>query len=141
MENEPIHLNEGKYVIPVEAIKKDSDELSAMAPLLDKNSLITKQSNFLFIALIIRDEHVITGLQLKNESGIWVEAKEKQTDEQSNIRYEVFDIGTLHHMIDARVQYEVEQNGQTFSGDEELRLKLDANELRDVDTIDWNKLS
>lgn len=135
------NLEDGKYVIPVEAIKKDNDEPSAMAPFLDKNSLITKQSNFLFIALIIREEHVITGLQLKSEAGTWVEAKEKQTDQESNIRYEVFDIGTLHDVIEARVQYEVEQNGQTFSGDEKLRLKLDTTELRDVDSIDWNKLS
>lgn len=137
MESKRIELEEGKYVVQVQAIKKDEDEPSAMAPYLSNNSIITKEADKVFMTLMIVNEQVITGLQIKNEADEHVERVNVHQDDEANTRYEIFEFTQFQTLYEARVQYEIEHEGENFKGDEPLRLAFDENSILNVEDIEF----
>lgn len=137
MESTDIQLEEGKYVIQVAAIKKNNEESSAMAPYLSNNSIATNESGTTFVTLMLVQEHIITGLQIKNEHGNYIECINSHKDEEASTRYEIFQLSNLQTIHEARVQYEIEHEGRLIKGDEELRLFFDATSLQNVDELDF----
>lgn len=137
MENKAINVDEGKYVIQVTAMKKAEDEPSAMAPYLSNNSIITNVSGQYFVTLMILEEQIITRFQLKNKTDEYINCIEQHKDKEAATRYEIFQLEEFQTIHDARVQYKVNNNGNVFEGDEELRLFFDANSIQNVDNIDF----
>lgn len=137
MEFKIIHLNEGKYVVQVQAMKKEENELSAMAPYLSNNSIITKESGEIFVTLKILEEQIITGLQIKNDNGEYTEHINFLKDEEAKARYENFQLESFQSIHHARVQYEVNHEGEIIKGDEELRLVFDDQSVQNVDDIQF----
>lgn len=137
MENEQITLDEGKYVVQVKAMKLDVDEPSAMAPYLSNNSIITNISGQYFLTLMILEEHIITGFQLKNNVNELKNCIERHRDETAKTRYEIFQLEEFRTIHEVQVQYEVDHEGKVFEGDEKLRLFFDANSIQNIDEIDF----
>lgn len=129
MEQEILTIAEGKYAIAVKTLKKDADEPSAMANYLSQMAIITKQDQFLTLSLLLQSQKTITGFQVDNQAGEFVEAVEKQVDEEMDRRFEMFELNHLPATLHVRVQYEVEHEGRAFKGDEELRLSFDQESL------------
>lgn len=136
MKYKKIPLDEGKYVIQVEALKIDKDEPSAMAPYLSNNSIVTKEAEKTFLTLMLLEEHIITKFQIQIEQDDFITCVNTHKDESSQTRYEIFQLNQLQTIHQARVQYEVEHEGQTFSGDEILRLSFDADSIQDTADLD-----
>ncbi len=128
-----IQIDEGKYVIEVQTLKKDADEASAMADYLSQSAIITNQDDKLYLTVMFMDHKTITGFQVKNESGEWIEAIDQQVNEETNNRFEMFELHQLTSPLSVRVQYEVMHGEQNFSGDEELRLAFDEESLENVE--------
>lgn len=128
-----IHVEQGKYAIGVEALKKDTDEASAMANYLSKMAIITKQEAFLSLSILLQSQQTITGFQIKNHLGEFIEAIDSQIDEKMDRRFEMFELKTLPANLYAQVQYEIEHEGKSFKGDEILKLTFDQNTLEKVD--------
>lgn len=117
-----IHVDNGKYTIDVLALKKDSDEPSAMASYLSKTAMVTNQDDSLFLTITLKKSNMITGFQIENQDGEKLEAIDKHVNEETDDRYELFQLDQLVTPLPARVQYEAEFEGQKIQGDEELRL-------------------
>lgn len=137
MKNKKISIDEGKYVVQVKTMKKTEAEPSAMAPYLSNNSIVTKVSGQYFLTLMILEEQIITGFQLKNKADEYVNSMENHRDEESSTRYEIFQLEDFRTIHDARVQYKIDHDGKTFEGDEELRLFFDSDSVQNVDEIDF----
>lgn len=124
-----INIEEGKYAIGVQTLKKDENEPSAMANYLSQKAIVSKQGEFFTLSLLLQSQKTITGFQVENQAGELVEAIEKQVDLEMDRRFEMFEIEHLPAILHARVQYEVEHEGRSFKGDEVLRLSFDEQSL------------
>ena len=129
MDQAVINIEEGKYAIGVQTLKKDENEASAMANYLSQKAIVTKQDEFFTLSLLLQSQTTITGFQIENEGDEFVEATESQIDEETDRRFEMFELSHLPVILRARVQYEVEHDGRSFKGDEVLRLSFDAQSL------------
>lgn len=128
-----IQLENGRYSIQLQTLKKDEDELSAMANYLSQVAVVTKQDDLLVLSLLFQSEQTITGFQIERQDGEFIEAIEKQVDEEMERRSEAFELDALPKNLFARVQYEVEHEENTFKGDEILRLVFAEESLEKVD--------
>ncbi|HZW68257.1 MAG TPA: NEAT domain-containing protein [Pseudogracilibacillus sp.] len=135
MENKTIPIDEGKFVVQVQALKQNKDEASAMAPYISKNSIITNEQGKLFLSLMFTEQDIITGFQIKNKQGEFIPCVNAHTDTETNARYENFSLDALKDFHDARVQYKVNQDGNIFEGDETLRLFFDRDSVLNVNKI------
>lgn len=124
MSENTIQVEQGKYAIGLQTLKKDADEPSAMANYLSQMAVVTKEEDFFTLSLLLQSQKTITGFQIEDENGTFVEAIEKQVDTGMDRRYEMFTITSLPKYLRARVQYEVEHEGKSFKGDEILRLSF-----------------
>lgn len=129
MEQKVIQIEEGKYAISLQALKKDENEISAMANYLSQMAVVTKEGKVFTLSLLLQSEKTITGLQVENEAGEFIEAIDRQVDHEMERRYEMFQLTCLPAILKARVQYEVEHEGKSFQGDELLRLSFDESSL------------
>ena len=132
-----ISLTEGKYVITVSALKQSVDEPSAMAPYLGANCIVTATNDDIFITLTFNNHQVITGFQVEKNEKEFVPSIDRHVNMDENIRYEIFQLNQLQTIINARVQYKVEHEGQSFTGDEQLRLQFDHQSLKNLEHIDF----
>lgn len=119
-----IPIEEAKYGIRLQTLKKDADEPSAMANYLSQMAIVTKQDDGLTLSLLLQSQQTITGFQIEDQTGAFVEALEKQVDEELDRRFEMFALRALPAILHARVQYEVEHEGKVLKGDEVLRLSF-----------------
>ena len=133
MDQTIIHIEKGKYAIGLQALKKDADEPSAMANYLSQMAVVTKQDEFLTLSLLLQSQKTITGFQVENHTGEFIEAIDKQIDEEMDRRFEMFELENLPKNLKVRVQYEVEHEGKSFKGDEILRLSFNEESLEKVD--------
>lgn len=124
MSENTIQVEQGKYAIGLQTLKKDADEPSAMANYLSQMAVVTKEEDIFTLSLLLQSQETITGFQIEDENGTFVEAIEKQVDTGMDRRYEMFTITSLPKYLRARVQYEVEHEGKSFKGDEILRLSF-----------------
>lgn len=124
-------LTEGKYVIDLKTLRKDSDEMSVMGNYLAGSAIITKAADFLTVTLLILDNQTVLGFQLEGNNG-WEEADEHRIDDETNRRYELFDLVALTGIINARVQYEYPHEGRTIKADEEFRIAFDHDSIESV---------
>lgn len=124
MSENTIQIEQGKYAIGLQALKKDAEEPSAMANYLSQMAVVTKEEDIFTLSLLLQSQETITGFQIEDENGTFVEAIEKQVDTGMDRRYEMFTITSLPKYLRARVQYEVEHEGKSFKGDEILRLSF-----------------
>jgi len=136
MENATINLEQGKYIAQIQTLKKDEDESSAMAPYLSEHVIITHESGHYFITLMIQEEQVVTGFQLIKKDGELNHAIDQQIDQDTKVRYEIFQLENFRTMIPAQVQYEIDHEGSTFKGDEKLRLYINQETIQNVNDID-----
>lgn len=125
-------LNEGKYIVDIELMQKDSNELSEIANYLAKRAIITKEQNILTMTLLVLDNGSILGLQLEGNNE-WVEADLYNVDDETNRRYELFELDHLTEIISARAQYEYNYEGRIMKADEELKLAIDQSSIEVVD--------
>lgn len=132
-----ILVDEGKYVIHVQTLKMETDEPSAMANYLSESAIVTNEGGSLYVTFMLMDHQIVTGFQIEDEAGELIQAADKQVNEESNTRFEMFQLGQLPILLHIRVQYEVEHEGQTMKGDEALRLSFDENSLERVDNREW----
>jgi heme-binding NEAT domain protein len=132
MEQSTIHIDEGKYVIDVQTLQKEKDEPSAMANYLSQSAIVTNQDGSLTLTVMIEGHETITGFQVENEAGELKEAAEIQVNEETNRRFEMFELDSLTSILYVRVQYEVDHDGRIFKGDEALRLSLDKESLEKI---------
>lgn len=130
-----LQLNEGKYAIQVQTLKKNEDEPSAMNSYLGETAILTETGRDLFITFMLKEQQIILSFQLANDRGKFFEAIEQVVNEQLKTRYEMFKIKVLKESIIARVQYELFYEGQKVSGDEQLRLMLDQDSLQKVENM------
>lgn len=132
-EQRTIHVNNGKYTIDVHALKKDSDDASAMASYLSKTAMVTNQDDSIFLTIVLKKSSMITGFQIENPDGDKLEAIDTRINEETNDRYELFQLDHLVSPLPVHVQYEVEWEGQKIKGDEELRLLFNDNYMKRQD--------
>lgn len=137
MENKLIELHDGKYVVEVQAIKKDSTETSAMAPYLANNAIITKEAGQNFVTLVINEEEVVKGLQVKSSDNTFKDSINNQVNQDENIRYEIFHLEQIQTILPARVQYKVNYEGDIIEGDEELRLFINDDTIQNVEDMEF----
>lgn len=128
-----INLDEGKYAIGVQTLQKDAEEPSAMANYLSQMAIVTNQDGALTLSLLLQEQKTITGFQVENQTGELVEAIERQVDEEADRRFEMFELEHLSTILNVRVQYEIEHDGQNFKGDEALRLAFDEASIEKLD--------
>src|SRR5690625_6287211 len=121
-----IHVEEGRYVIHVRTLQEDKDEPSAMAGYLSESAIITNLNGSLSLTLMLKDHQTITGFQVENQ-----EAIEKQVNDETNMRFEMFELDRLPAYLPVRVQYEVEYGGKEIKSDEALRLYFDEASLEE----------
>ena len=133
MDQAVINIEEGKYAIGVQTLKKDENEASAMANYLSQKAIVTKQDEFFTLSLLLQSQTTITGFQIENEADEFVEATESQIDEETDRRFEMFELEHLPSILNVRVQYEVDHEGQKFKGDEALRLNFNEESLEKLD--------
>ena len=119
-----IHVDQGKYTIDVHALKKESAEPSAMAGYLSKTAMVTNQDDSLFLTVTLKKSNMITGFQIEGQDGKKLKAIDKHVNEETGVRYELFQLDELVAPLLAHVQYEAEFEGQKINGDEELRLEF-----------------
>lgn len=132
MENAFIEVDKGKYALQLQALKQNADEPSAMANYLSKTAIVSKEDNTLTLSLLFQSEQTITGFQVENHAGELIEASQKQVNDETERRYELFELKSLPAILNVRVQYEVEHEGRSFTGDEMLRLVFDQATLEKV---------
>src|SRR5690625_2397051 len=92
-----IHVEEGRYVIHVRTLQEDKDEPSAMAGYLSESAIITNLNGSLSLTLMLKDHQTITGFQVENQ-----EAIEKQVNDETNMRYEMFELDRLPAYLPVR---------------------------------------
>jgi len=137
VENKLIELNDGKYVVEVQAIKKDSTETSAMAPYLANNAIITKEAGQNFVTLVINEEEVVKGLQVKSSDNTFKNSINNQVNQDENVRYEIFHLEQIQTILPARVQYKINYEGNIIEGDEELRLFINDDTIQNVEDMEF----
>lgn len=137
MQNQTIQLEDGKYVVQVQAVKKDTEEASAMGPYLSNNSIVTYESGEIYLTLMLVEEKIITGLQIKNKEEQYEERINFHRDEEANARYEIFKLDHFQSVHEAKVQYEIEHEGEWIKGDEELRLFFEPDSIQNVEDIQF----
>lgn len=125
--NSVINLDQGKYVMRIQALQKDSDEPSVMADYLSESAIVTNEEGSFFLTLMLMEQQVVTGFQVENK-----EAIEKQVNEETNNRFELFELEQLSTILSVRVQYEIEYEGQEIKGDEALRLSIDEESIAEA---------
>lgn len=135
--NKLINLDEGKFVVEIEAIQLESSEPSAMAPYLAEHAMITKDKQKIFITLMIKEQNIVTGFQMEDKDERFVESIDQKIDKETNIRYEIFSLSKLPTTVKARVQYTVNHEGEDFSGDELLRLSFDQQSIQNTADIQF----
>lgn len=123
-----IPIEEGKYIIRVRTLQEEKDEPSAMADYLSDSAIISNVDGSLNLTLMLKDHQTITGFQVENQ-----EAIDKHVNEESNMRFEMFELDQLPVLLPVRVQYEVEYGGKEIKGDEALRLSFDEDSLEAVE--------
>lgn len=133
MTQKVIEIENGKYAIGLQALKKDADEPSAMSNYLSQMAVVTKQEELFTLSLLLQSQQTITGLQVENHVGEFIEAIEKQVDDEMDRRFEMFELESLPANLKIRVQYEVEHEGTSFKGDEVLRLSFNEESLEKID--------
>lgn len=131
-----IQVGEGKYIIHVETLKLDTDEPSAMANFLAESAIVTNEEGVLYATFMFMDHKVVTGFQVKNEAGEFIQATDEQVNEEDNTRFEMFQLSQLPSLLHVKVQYEIEHDGQMMKGDEALRLSFDESSLERIDNLD-----
>src|SRR5690625_5036192 len=87
-----------------------------MAGYLSESAIITNLNGSLSLTLMLKDHQTITGFQVENQKAI-----EKQVNDETNMRFEMFELDRLPAYLPVRVQYEVEYGGKEIKGDEALR--------------------
>src|SRR5690625_7468717 len=117
-------LQEGKYVIFVDAMKKDTDEESAMAPYLGETAIVSKIDEKLYITFMLMEQEIITNFQLSNGDEFY-EAIDKQVNEELNNRYEMFQIKEHKDSIVERVIYKDTYKYWKITDDEQHRIILE----------------
>lgn len=127
-----IQIEKGKYAIGVQALKKDADEPSAMANYLSQMAIVTNQDDYFTLSLLLQSQKTITGFQIENGAGEFIEASDRQIDKEMDRRFEMFELENLLANLNARVQYEVEHEGKSFKGDEILRLSFIEDSLEKI---------
>ncbi len=127
-----INIDEGKYAIKLQAMKKDEDEPSAMGTYLSNSATVTKEADSVTLTITLLDDKIITGFQVNDHAGEEITASDKKVDDEANTRDEMFKLDQLTTPLHVRVQYEVEYEGQVMKGDEELRLVFDEASLEKV---------
>lgn len=132
MGNQSITVSEGKHTIDVQTLKKDADEPSAMAEYLGPSAICTNHDEALYLTIMLESQHIITGFQIENEADEPLEAIDTQIIEETNKRFEMFELERLTHTMAARVQYDIEHEGQNIKGDEALRLFFDDKTLEKI---------
>jgi|SRR5690625_693197 len=137
VENKLIELHDGKYVVEVQAIKKDSTETSAMAPYLANNAIITKEAGQNFVTLVINEEEVVKGLQVKSSDNTFKNSINNQVNQDENVRYEIFHLEQIQTILPARVQYKINYEGNIIEGDEELRLFINDDTIQNVEDMEF----
>lgn len=137
MEQSIIELKDGKYVAQVQAMKKDIDEPSAMAPYLANNVIITCREGTYFLTLMIQEEEIVTGFQIQTNDNTFAPSIEQQVDDQQSVRYEIFQVERLLTILPARVQYKVNHECNIFEGDEALRLLVDLETIQNVEDVEF----
>lgn len=125
-------LTKGKYMVDLELLHKDSNQVSEIANYLAKRAVITKEKNILTMTLLVLDNGSILGLQLEGNNE-WVEAAEYKVDDETNRRFELFELSRLSETISARAQYEYNYEGRIMKADEELKITLDQTSIEIVD--------
>ncbi len=125
-------LTEGKYMVDLELLHKDSNQVSEIANYLAKRAVITKEKNLLTMTFLVLDNGSILGLQLEGNNE-WVEAAEYKVDDETNRRFELFELSGLSETISARVQYEYNYEGRIMKADEELKITLDQTNIEIVE--------
>jgi|SRR5699024_3212903 len=133
MDQEMINVEEGKYAIHVQTMKKEDDETSAMEEYLSQYAIVNNQDNLLTLALLLENQEIIVGFQIKDVSGEYIQAKDQQINHETAQRMEAFELNALPAILDARVQYEVAQADRTFKGDEFLRLVFTEDSLEKME--------
>lgn len=128
-----IHIDEGKYAINVQALKKDTDEPSAMASYLSPLAIVTNQSGTVYLSIMFMDHKTIVGFQVENQAGEWTESIDQQVNEENNNRFEMFKLDRFISPLNVRVQYEIMHEGQKITGDEVLRLAFEEESLKSVE--------
>lgn len=128
-----LNIEEGKYVIHVRTLKHGTNEPSAMADYLSESAIVTNQNGLVYLTLMFNDHKIITGFQVENELGEMVESIEEQVNEETNSRFEMFELERLTSPLHVRVQYEVEFQGNHMKGDEKLSLAFDEASLEKLD--------
>src|SRR5690625_4030294 len=123
-----IGVDEGRYVIHIRTLQEDNDESSSIAGYLCESAIITNRNGSLSLTLMLQDHQTITGFQVENQ-----EAIEKQVNDETNMRFEMFELDRFPAYLPVRVQYEVEYGGKEIKGDEALRLYFDEASLEDAD--------
>src|SRR5690625_7877843 len=123
-----IHVEEGRYENHVRTQQEDKDEPSAMAGNLSESAIITNLKGSLSLTLMLKEHQTNTGCQVENQKAI-----EKQVNDETNMRFEMFELDRLPAYLPVRVQYEVEYGGKEIKGDEALRLYFDEASLEDAD--------
>lgn len=129
MDKTVINIEDGKYAIGVQTLQKEADEPSAMANYLSQTAIVTSQEGILTLSLLLQGQKTITGFQVENQSGELLKAIDVQVDDESDRRFEMFELDLLTSILNVRVQYEIEHDGQNFKGDEALRLSFDEESL------------
>lgn len=132
-EQQFIPVNEGRFTIHVLPLKKDADEPSVMGSYISKTAIITNQADTLYATFMFLDHQTVTGFQVENEAGEWIESVDKQINEDKNNRFEMFQLGRLTTALRARVQYEVKHEGKVITGDEALRLDFVEDSLAEIE--------
>src|SRR5690625_7075381 len=73
-----------------------------MQPYLSHHAILTKEKENIFLTLMIQEQKVITGLQVIGETRKAITSFERQVDEESEIRYEIFQLPQLFTLIDRK---------------------------------------
>ena len=129
-----IKLEDGKYAVTVQALKKEADEPSAMEPYLGEVAIVTVAGGRTYLTFMLREQNIITNFQLLHGDHP-IERMNSQVNEELNNRYEIFELEELKATVIARVQYELTHEGREIKGDEQLRLVLDEESIQDLEGI------
>lgn len=122
-----------KFAIDVQPLKETTDEPSIMLQYLSQVAMVERYEEGIGLSLLLQSQDVITGFQVQNEAGEWVEAVDHHINEEMNRRVELFHLTRLPHTLHVRVQYEVPHEGSTFKGDEPLRLVFDETSIQTIE--------
>src|SRR5690625_3156784 len=90
-----IQLDDGKYVVTVQALKKNEDEKSAMAPYLSETAIVTVLEGKTYVTLMLKEQQVVTDFQIALDEEAFISNIDYQINEELNSRYEMFELEEL----------------------------------------------